>query len=131
MNKFEYKTEQFTVTIGINEGYSHNNEQSVEEALKNFVELWRSVSLEVEKKSGIFVTVRVNTGKVVYQTEKGCPEGGEDVLILQGTRNPYHTADSEKWREAVLTIVEEVKAELKQTTVQLIFQPIDLVFMKS
>ena len=131
MEKFEYQTEQFTATVGINEGYLHDNPQSPEEALEYFAKLWSGIALKVEKELGIFVPVRANSGKVIYQAEKGCPEGGEDVLILQGTRNPYHTADSGKWREAVVTIVEEVKAELKQTTVQVIFQSIDLVFMKS
>ncbi|HAU07927.1 MAG: hypothetical protein A2568_02235 [Candidatus Yanofskybacteria bacterium RIFOXYD1_FULL_44_17] len=99
--------------------------------MKNFIELWRNISLEVEKETGIFVTVRVNMGKVVYQTEKGCPDDGEDVLILQGTRNPFHTTESTKWREAVINIVEEIKIKMKQVTVQIIFQPIELVYIKS
>lgn len=131
MDKFEYNTEQFTATIGINEGYSHNNELSLEKAVEAFINVWREAALNIEKELGIFVTVRLNTGRVVYQTEKGCPINGEDVLILQGTRNPYYNTDPNKWRHAVISAVEKIKSKFGQVTIQVIFQPIELTYMKS
>lgn len=130
MSQTKYQTEQFEATIGINRGYFHTNSISSDAAIKRFVDTWQELASAFEKEHGVYVTTRFSLGKVVYSKEKGCPDSGEDILILQGTRNPYHSADSATWRQGVLSIIEEIQKRFEQVTVQVLFQPIELVYLK-
>jgi hypothetical protein len=118
------KTIEFKATIGVVEGYGHDNEGAVD-ATAIVAKVWQDAAKREFEANGIYVSASVSPSKVVYHTDWGCPVGGEVAATVAGSANPAFTEDLEAWKQAVLRVVGGVKAELKQTTVVVEFGEVE------
>ena len=117
------KTIKFEITTGINEGYFHENENRNGEQIVG--ELWQKIALNIYNSTEIYISSNISPSKTVYNTEWGCPKGGEDTVNINGTANPEFVKDLEQWKSVVLEIAKKLKTELKQSTMTVEFKNID------
>ncbi|APF25339.1 hypothetical protein [Clostridium sporogenes] len=123
------KTIKFEIVTGINEGYFHKNKNK--DGVQVVGEVWQKIALEVFKDRGIYISSVINSSKTVYNTEWGCPEGGEDTVTITSTANPEFVQSLEQWKEAVIEIAKNLKNELKQSTMTVEFKEIsDFIYLK-
>lgn len=119
------KTTGFIFTIGTCPGYFHdNNVESIDVVSKKYIE----IAEKVYATTGLFISAVVNASKCLYHTGWGCPQNGENTYTFQGIRNPNFCKDDSKWREAVQSIVAELKKEFKQSTVTLEFMEKEFIY---
>jgi hypothetical protein len=124
-----------TAVVGVNAGYGHTNEAGVD--LVKFGELYKDVADEAMGDAGIYVGAVAVPCKVIYKTEWGCPEGGEDAVRLEADCNPAYS-ESElppaeyvaAWKETFLDVVEDLMLELDQTTVTVAFSDGQVVYLQ-
>ena len=121
-------TTQFTLNVGVNPGYFHDNEKK--DALAVVTELWQKMAEEVFQSTGIYVGATLTPAKTVYRQEWGCPEGGEDTVIVSGLRNIEFVKDDDLWRTSVSMVALRVGKALKQTTAYLTFAPVEFLYLK-
>ena len=76
--------------------------------------LYRSISV---KNPFVIVSAVIDETIVSYPVEWGCPYTGEPVYRITCTRNPKFDKSPEVFRSAIIYNVEELKKELKQSTV--------------
>ena len=74
--------------------------------------------------SGIYVSAVINESKSLYNTDWGCPIGGEPTYTLEGSRNPQFCTDEEQWKESVRRVVTAVKGRFNQSTITLNFREV-------
>jgi hypothetical protein len=123
------KTTQFTLNIGVNAGYGHENQAA--DPVKMVAQLWqRHARNQYFNASAPLVGALVSPVKTVYLESHGCPPGGEDTVLVTGLRNPAFCSDDKSWREAVKAIALAVGKELNQTTAYLSFSEIDFLYLK-
>ncbi|ACA57346.1 conserved hypothetical protein (plasmid) [Clostridium botulinum A3 str. Loch Maree] len=123
------KTIKFEIVTGINEGYFHKNKNK--DGVQVVGEVWQKIALEVFKDRGIYISSVINSSKTVYNTEWGCPEGGEDTVTITSTANPEFVQSLEQWKEAVIEIAKNLKNGLKQSTMTVEFKEIsDFIYLK-
>ncbi|MCC5438658.1 hypothetical protein [Clostridium botulinum] len=123
------KTIEFKIITGVNEGYFHDNENK--DGVQVVGEVWQKIALDVFKDRGIYISSVINSSKTVYNTEWGCPEGGEDTVTITSTANPEFVQNLEEWKEAVIEIAKKIKKELKQSTMTVEFKEIsDFIYIK-
>ena len=122
-----------SATFGVNAGYAHENETSVD--LKKICELCKKVADEVMEQTGIYVSGTVSEARTFYKTDWGCPVGGEGTFVLMADCNPiFRSEDMDRhlyeytWIKAFLAMVRLLKAELQQTTVLAKVGPIAYYF---
>ena len=118
------KTNKFEFTIGVTEGYFHNNENSN----MNFVELVDKCSREAEDLTGIYVSFNIVPAITLYKSEWGCPKGGEKTYILSAIRNPKFNIDKTNWKVSCLSVVTNLKNKLKQSSVTSEFSEVEMVY---
>lgn len=128
------ETDKLTFTIGITEGYFHNNEKFVYyyEYLDNsnkFISLLKKCSSKIEKEYGIYISLNIMPSVTLYKEEWGCPENGENTYTLSAIRNPVFHPDIELWRKAAVALVKLLKSKLKQSTVTVEFSKIDMLYL--
>lgn len=116
------KTDKFEFTIGVTEGYFHNNEN----ANINFIHLVDKCSREVEELTGIYISFNIIPTITLYKTEWGCPEGGEKTYTISAVRNPKFNDDKDKWKDSCTDVMLKLKNELKQSTVMSEFSEIQV-----
>ena len=119
----DLKTSRFTLTIGVNPGYSHNNE--VIDAVAVVARNWNELATKVSCGVLPYVQATCVIAKHVYSTACGCPDGGEDVVIVTGVRQI--AVDQSQWKNAVLTIASLLRKRLGQDAAYIEFDDIDLV----
>lgn len=118
-------TQEFELIIGINEGYNHNNDSSI-----NIYELYQEVAEKVQKESELYISATITKSRVVYSTAWGCPVGGEVVYSIKGTRNPQFVENFEKYKKATEQVAKILASELKQTTFTLTWRDLELNYFK-
>jgi hypothetical protein len=123
------QTDIFTITLGINPGYFHDNDLKPEQAITEMIKKWREIAYHVEQQAGFFVSAQIHQGKAIYEIERGCPQEGEDIFIIQGIRNPHKITDAEQWRKAVITICQKLKTHFNQKTAYLTFDITSFVYV--
>lgn len=106
--KFVYS---FKCTMGFTEGYSHNNEESVEK----LVDTVQQIAEELYQKSGTYIGCVITPAIVVYRTEWGCPIGGEQVAVI--TSNSYFQV-KDTWKSVAKDFLLTLAERLKQYTFQ-------------
>lgn len=117
-------TERFLIIMGVNEGYFHNNENTNAKQLVSTV--WQKAAKEVYENTKVYVSAIIKEGIVVYNTEWGCPTGGEVITEITCTRNPEFCDSGTRYRLAVFMIVDKVRSALKQTTCTIEGMEVDL-----
>jgi len=113
---------KFSMTIGVNAGYGHQNETS--NPLETATTLWQDVAAEMLSKHSLYVSAVARETKTVYHTDWGCPVGGENTVTFEGSTNPAFVEtdeELEKWKQVVLAIASKMKDELNQSTVAVEF----------
>ena len=114
------QTEEFELVMGVNAGYFHSNETSL-----NFESIYQEIAKDVFINSGIYISATIDKSKVIYSTDWGCPVGGEDIYIIKGTCNPAF-AELEKYKKTVRVIAESLAERLSQSTFTLTWSKVDL-----
>ena len=120
------RTVKFSATVGVNEGYSHNNE--IKNPLEIVGTLWQEIAESHYKKCNIYISAIITDSKTIYSPNWGCPTGGEDTITISGSCNPEFS-NPEDWRKSVISVLKEMKEKLKQSTVTIEFWEIDSVYM--
>jgi hypothetical protein len=128
------ETIKATAVVGINAGYGTPNGKTGIDLIK-FGELYKKIADVVMDKNGIYVGAVQSPVKVIYKTEWGCPDGGEDCIRLEADCNPnYSKIPSMKyvasWKEAFLLVIENLMEELNQTTVTVAFSDGKAVYLQ-
>ena len=121
-------TDKLTFTIGVTEGYFHNNEEYLDNS-DVFVSLLKRCASIIEEKYGIYISLNIMPSVTVYKEEWGCPHNGENTYTLSAIRNPVFHPDIELWRKAAVALVKLLKSKLKQSTVTAEFSKVDMLYL--
>ncbi len=121
-------TEKFVAVVGINPRLYGTNSRVTGNPVRVVARTWQEAAKEVFKDKKIYISAVVSgeDDRIVYDTDMGCPVGGEHVVQIRGTRNPE--IDKILWKQAVLDVVAKVKDKLDQTTVAVEFFTVELFY---
>ena len=128
------KSLRFVLTLGVNEGYVNNASQPDMAAIG---ELYKTEALAVMEETGLYISSVMQAGACLYNTEWGCPVGGEPSVIFAGSLNPAFLPEGEgwigveKWKRAVQILADRMKTALKQTTATLEFVETEYLYMQT
>ena len=115
-------TIKFSSELGVNEGYNIDDNGNETLGIEQVGKLLQDAQLEVQKLTGIYVSTVVNgPNRTIYNTEWGCPVGGELTYNISSTANPAFTPSTENWKIATLLVMDKMRSALKQTTVSVEF----------
>lgn len=120
------KTDKFQFTIGVTDGYFHNNEN----INVNFIEIVDKCAREAEKIFDIYIAFNIVPTITLYKTEWGCPDDGEMTYTLSAIRNPHFNDSSMNWQSCCKNIVSRLKTTLNQSTVTGEFSEVDIKYWK-
>ena len=124
------KTTKFTATLWVCEWYGHDN-NTWSKTVKEIVgKVRQDMAEKVFWDTGIYVSAGVTDSNMVYSKNRWCPDWWEKVAEISWTRNPEFCKDTEKWKQAVISVLTLAKDELKQTTSQVEFSDVDMVYIK-
>lgn len=115
------KTLKGTFVFGVNAGYFHNNDNDTDVNLSEVAEVVKSLAAGLMKESGIYISGSLQPTRVLYASEWGCPEGGEQCYEFVATANPAFVADMATWQDAFVALAKAVKTSFKQSTVMIDF----------
>jgi len=113
------------LTIGINEGYFHNNE-----SVLCFEELLQNLCEKEFIKNNIEISFVCYKSKTIYLKSRGCPAGGEDTYTIETVFHPEKHKDYQKFIDSAHSIINELKKTLKQHTVLVEYSNIDIKYLK-
>lgn len=122
------KTLKFEIVTGFNKGYIHVNEKS--EGVDLVGGIWQEIAKREFELNNIYVSAVIKPSKTVYHEEWGCPQKGEETIVLTGVANPEFVDDIEKWKGTVIKLAKELKNQLKQNTLTCEFTEIELHYFK-
>lgn len=117
-------TEQFTLVVGVNPGYDHQNDEP--DPMQVAIDVWNGIVEAEGLISGVTLTAVATNGLALYPKA----ENGEDVIVFTGLRNPVFIADSSRWKEAVRRAADAMRRGLGQTTAYLTFQDVDFTYLR-
>lgn len=112
----------FEITIGINKGYGHNNESTVD-----FEANYQIIATDIYNQTGVYVSGVITPAKVVYNVNWGCPMDGEDVYVIKGVNNPQFT-EPDKYKDAVTKLIENLATAFEQSTVTTTWSTVEFVY---
>lgn len=120
----EHETLAFELYLGKRPGYHHGNKGEHEDVAL----VYQEEAEALYKDRGIYVSAVLGDHLALYRPEWGCPEGGEEVVVLRGVCNPLYCSDKDGWRHAVHELACRLSQRLRQTTFSLVFMNIRLVY---
>ena len=123
-----HQTDKLTFTIGVTEGYFHNNEEYLDNT-DTFVSLLKTCASKIEEKYGVYISLNLMPSITVYKEEWGCPHNGENTYTISAIRNPQFNPDIPQWRKAAVALVKLLKSKLKQSTVTVEFSQVDMLYL--
>ena len=109
------EVESFQLVVGYISGYNREELERKNEfdSIERFNALYYQIAQKVYDESGVFVTALTYKSRVLYPD---CPEGGEKVYIIEGSRNEKFTPDKAKYKNAVNRVARILASELGQQT---------------
>lgn len=116
--------DHFRFITGVNPGYLHDNE--CPSPLQAVIDAWDRVSQDPPR----YIPAIMTSAKCIYRKEWGCPGGGEDVVIVEGDRNPEFSPVDLDWATNVASQCRRVREELKQNTATLTFFESDFLYLR-
>ena len=119
-------SEQWTISLGINAGYSLEGQTLLPEA--EMAELYREEAERVMEETGIYISANMAPARSLYRSEWGCPAGGEHIYCFTGCRNPQF-AEKEPYRAALELLARRLKKRLGQSAVYLTVQAVELEYL--
>ncbi len=122
--------DSFTATIGYSEGYGATIDIVPSHWFEDMIAQWQRFAEDYANSTGVYVTAHMVPSVVLYPMGSGCPNGGEVIAVIRGTRNPHKCGDFSQWRANVLTIVAGMKSYFRQTTAQVEFTQVDFYYFK-
>mgnify|MGYP000928776784 CR=1 FL=1 len=142
-------TTRFTATIGIDPGYPGDGRPAdvsptglssaaaqgraslvdVSRLAGAFAALWVHHAEAAAAEHGVEPSAVVSPALVAYPPRFGCTVGGEPVIQLTGNYNPaWRVGTADQWRSAVLYVLRRLAEHCGQTTFQVAFDQVDLVY---
>lgn len=121
-------TERFILTLGINEGYFHNN--SCEKDILKIGEIANNISQQYFNEHNIYITFSIIDSRTFYSKQWGCPNDGEKTVIITGVANATFVS-LEEWKNAVIEFTKKMKKELRQSTCTLEFVKCELIYFNN
>ncbi|WP_279006644.1 hypothetical protein [Thomasclavelia cocleata] len=120
------KTIKFIANIGVCEGYRHNNSSNLD-----FGFLVQNTMGELfdSKVCKNYISTIITKTKTIYHKDWGCPVGGEITYNIEGCANPEFISSVNDWKEDVLTFINVLKKELKQSTITIEFEEVDCIYL--
>lgn len=123
------KSLKFEAVFGVNEGYFHNNENR--NILENISKIWQKKAKDIFEQTNIYISAVITLSKVVYHREWGCPDTGEDVIVITSSANPEFIKDIDLWKEVSIKILKDMQKELKQSRVSVnFFEVNDFIYLQ-
>ena len=119
MEKYELNHTKAIVTISTIAGY-HPGETITGMTFDNFCRFIQE--FEERYYQGDSISWLVKPAKAVYKQECGCPNGGEEVFVLEADYTEYDKGiDIHTWKRNIFNHVEELRQHFKQETVRITF----------
>lgn len=114
-------------TLGINPGYNNINKEISKE---DYIRIEKCIE-ESNKNNYFYISFVVYPCKVFYNKEWGCPDNGENCVILESTANPKFINDFNIWKSCCRKVLCDLKDEFKQSTLSVIFQEAEFEYIES
>ena len=92
--------------------------------------IWESEADEVYKKTGIYITARMNMSYFICGRIRNCILGGESVNYVS-VRNPDELSSKTEFYNAFLEVVQNVRARLGNPYMGISLEEIDFYFFVS
>ena len=108
------RTKTIKATVGVNPGYSENNTKELN--YNDFFTVLQYCCKMVKKDTGVDVSFIFQNGRACYDSEYGCPMGGEPVYTLETTMDPRVNTIA-TWEPAVMQVIAMLKEKLIQTNI--------------
>lgn len=126
-------TQQFTLAIGLAAGYDPTalRQGEAEVLVAGVARAWQHLMAREGDVSGVYPSAVFHSGTAVYHNEAVSPPGGEPLAVAFGTRNPKYAPDEDAWKRAVLRVVGEMKRAFRQTTCQVSFVDVSMVYYEA
>lgn len=123
------EVESFQLVLGYIKGYDREELESEHkyDDIEKFNSLYYQIAKKVLEENGVFVTALTYKSRVLYPD---CPEGGEKVYIIEGSRNSYFTSDKAKYKNAVVKLARILASELEQETFSISWTDIKYSYFK-
>lgn len=123
-----HQTESWRLTLGTIPGYdADGKQQGLSES--EFCRTYQLCAEEVYGETGVYISANVSPCRSLYRAEWGCPEGGEPVYMLYGTRNPLF-CERDAFFVALRRLVQMLKAQLRQSTAYLEYWPTQFEYFR-
>ena len=123
------EVESFQLVLGYIKGYDREELESEHkyDDIEKFNSLYYQIAQKVLEENGVFVTALTYKSRVLYPD---CPEGGEKVYVIEGSRNSYFTKDKAKYKNAVNRLARILATELEQTTYSITWNDVHYNYFK-
>ena len=119
------KSVKWFISLGVNSGYELENQQL--KPVEEIVGRYQKIADLVNEKTGVYISAVITPSRTIYKGEWGCPVGGEYTYTLSGSCNPAFS-DVEKFKEALLLLVRELRHEFDQSTLLLEIVPAEVYY---
>ena len=120
------KSVKAIINIGYNEGYGKNDKMTLDE-FSLFLQDFIANNYE---SIGEYISFIVTPAMTVYNTDWGCHNGGEPMMLLTASANPQFVKNIDLWKIHVEEYARMLKSVLKQSTVFMEFVETDTVYLK-
>jgi hypothetical protein len=117
----------WSATMGLFPGYGHDNAPELRtERVELLKDAWNREMDACRAATRFSVSCVMTDATVLYPRDGGCPEGGEDSIMLTGSSNPkfVRTDELEAFMDAVVEVVQAVQKTMEQTSCRIEFTPI-------
>ena len=121
-----YNTLKWSCTVGVNSGYDLGEQKKM--SMEEITSIYMNIANEVYKETNIYISAVVQESRVLYNSDWGCPSGGEYAYTFTGSCNPEF-AEVDRYLAALKLVEEELKIRLKQSTILMEFTPAHLDYL--